>query len=179
VIVRAATTADAAAMAEIYGHEVLHGSGTFEETPPTAQDMAARLTAMQARGLPWIAVTEENGRVLGYAYAAPYRLRSAYRYTVEDSVYVALDARGQGVGRAALEAVIAACEALGLRQLVAVIGDSANAGSISLHRSLGFEPCGALTNLGYKHGRWLDVVLMQKALNGGAARAAEGSGLGL
>jgi phosphinothricin acetyltransferase len=178
VIVRPATAADADALAEIYGHEVLHGAGTFEETPPTAPEMADRLAAVLARGLPWMVVTED-GRVLGYAYAAPYRLRSAYRYTAEDSVYVAPDARGCGVGRAALQAVIDACEALGLRQLVAVIGDSANAGSISLHRSLGFEPGGALPAVGYKHGRWLDVVLMQKSLNGGAGRAPEGSGLGL
>lgn len=179
MIIRPATFGDAGVMAEIYGHDVANGTGTFEEIAPDAAEMAARLETVLARGLPWVVAQNDAGRVLGYAYAAPYRLRSAYRYTAEDSVYVAPDARGRGVGRAALEAVIDACQALGMRQLVAVIGDSANAGSIGLHRALGFEPCGALPAVGFKHGRWLDVVLMQKALNGGARRTPEGPGLGL
>jgi phosphinothricin acetyltransferase len=178
MIVRDATASDASAMADIYGHNAIHGTGTFEEAPPTAPEMAARLDAVRERGMPWV-VVEEDGRVLGYAYAGPYRTRSAYRYTAEDSVYVANDAQGRGVGKAALKAVIAACEAMGLRQLVAVIGDADNAGSVALHRSLGFEPCGALSNVGYKHGRWLDVVLMQKALNGGAGSAPDKGGIAL
>ena len=176
MIVRDATRADAPALAAIYGHDALHGTGTFEEAAPSAEDMAARLEAVRGKGLPWV-VVEEDGQVLGYACAGPYRTRSAYRYTAEDSVYVAPEARGRGVGRLALQAVIAACEALGLRQLVAVIGDSQNAGSLGLHRALGFEPCGALRAVGWKHGRWLDVVMMQKKLNGGAAAGPSGAGL--
>ncbi len=178
MIVRDATPADAPALAAIYGYDALHGTGTFEEAAPSAEDMAARLRAVRDKGLPWV-VVEEDGRVLGYAYAGPYRTRSAYRYTAEDSVYVAPEARGRGVGRLALEAVIAACEALGLRQMVAVIGDSRNAGSVALHRALGFEPCGALPAVGWKHGRWLDVVMMQKDLNGGATADPSGAGLNL
>ncbi len=178
VIARPATAADAPALAAIYGHDAVHGTGTFEEAAPSPQEMAARLQAVQARGLPWV-VVEAEGRVVAYAYAGPFRTRPAYRYTAEDSVYVAPDARGKGYGRAALEAVIAACEAMGLRQLVAVIGDSQNAGSVRLHRALGFEPCGTLRAVGFKHGRWLDVVTMQKPLNGGDAGAPEGPGMPL
>jgi phosphinothricin acetyltransferase len=170
VIVRPATPADAPALAALYGHHVLHGAGTFEETPPSADDMAARLNTVLGRGFPWI-VVEDEGRIVAYAYAAPYRERSAYRFTAEDSVYVAPDALGRGYGRAALGAVIAACEAMGLRQLVAVIGDTHNAGSIALHRALGFQMCGTLPSVGFKAGRWLDVVLMQRPLNGGDASA--------
>ena len=170
MIVRPATPADAPALAALYGHHVLHGAGTFEETPPSADDMAARLNTVLGRGFPWI-VVEDEGRIVAYAYAAPYRERSAYRFTAEDSVYVAPDALGRGYGRAALGAVIAACEAMGLRQLVAVIGDTHNAGSIALHRALGFQMCGTLPSVGFKAGRWLDVVLMQRPLNGGDASA--------
>jgi phosphinothricin acetyltransferase len=133
---------------------------------------------VQERGLPWV-VVEAEGRVVAFAYAGPFRTRPAYRYTAEDSVYVAPDARGKGYGRAALEAVIAACETMGLRQLVAVIGDSENAGSVRLHQALGFQPCGTLRAVGFKHGRWLDVVTMQKPLNGGDAGAPEGPGMPL
>jgi phosphinothricin acetyltransferase len=166
MIVRPARPQDAPALAAIYAHDVLYGTGTFEEEPPGAEEMAARLTAVQDRGLPWVAA-EVEGRVLAYAYAAPYRLRSAYRYTAEDSVYVAPEAKGRGLGRAVLQAVVVECEALGLRRLIGVIGDSANAASIGLHRALGFEPAGRLPAVGFKHGRWLDVVLMQRPLNGG------------
>jgi phosphinothricin acetyltransferase len=140
--------------------------------------MEARRGAVADRGLPYL-VAEAEGRVLGFAYAAPFRLRAAYRYTVEDSVYVAPDAQGRGVGRAALGAVLAACEGLGMRQVVAVIGDSGNAGSLALHRALGFERKGVGAGLGYKHGRWVDIVWMQKALNGGADRAPDAPGLRL
>jgi phosphinothricin acetyltransferase len=167
MIVRAARDSDAAALAAIYGHDCLHGFGTFEEEAPSPEAMATRLRAVRERGMPWV-VAEELGAVLAFAYAGPYRLRSAYRYTAEDSVYVAPQAQGRGLGRAALTAVIAECEALGLRQLVAVIGDSSNQGSIGLHRSLGFQPAGLLPAVGFKHGRWLDVVLMQRALDAGS-----------
>jgi L-amino acid N-acyltransferase YncA len=178
MIVRAATDADAEALAAIYGHHVLHGFGTFEETPPTPEEMARRRIAIAEHGLPYL-VAEEAGRVLGFAYAGPFRARAAYRYTVEDSVYVAPDAVGRGVGRAVLSAVLAACEALGVRQVVAVIGDSENAGSVGLHRALGFEPAGVGRSFGFKHGRWVDIVWMQKALNGGDARPPDAPGLRL
>ena len=121
-LIRAATAADAEALAEIYGHACQHGFGTFEEVPPSAEEMAARMAAVQARGLPYL-VAEVEGRVLALAYAGPFRLRAAYRYSVEDSVYVSPDAQGMGLGRAVLGGVIAGCEALGLRQMVAVIGE--------------------------------------------------------
>lgn len=166
MIIRPAAAADVPALAAIYGHHVLHGLGTFEEAPPSEADMAARLAAVQSRALPYL-VAEDGGKVLGFAYAAPFRSRSAYRFTAEDSVYIAPDAVGQGVGKALLSAVIAACEALGVRQLTAVIGDSGNAASIGLHSALGFERTGSSRSVGYKHGRWVDIVFMQKALNGG------------
>ena len=166
MLIRTAIAADVPAIAAIYGHHVLHGLGTFEEVPPTEADMAARLAAVQAKALPYL-VAEKDGAVLGFAYAAPFRARSAYRFTAEDSVYIAPDAIGQGVGRALLSAVIGACEALGVRQLTAVIGDTGNAASIGLHEALGFERTGSSRSVGYKHGRWVDIVFMQKALNGG------------
>jgi phosphinothricin acetyltransferase len=166
MIVRPATQDDADALAAIYGDAVLHGFGTFEEVAPTSADMDARRRAVQDQGLPYL-VAEEAGAVLGFAYAAPFRPRAAYRYTLEDSVYVAPEAKGKGVGRTVLTAVVAACEALGVRQLMAVIGDSENAGSIGLHASLGFERTGIGHSVGFKHGRWVDIVHMQKPLNGG------------
>jgi phosphinothricin acetyltransferase len=175
MIIRAATSEDAAALAAIYGHHVLHGFGTFEEEPPSAAEMDSRRAAIVARGLPYL-VAEDAGRVLGFAYAGPFRPRQAYRYTLEDSVYIAPDAVGRGVGKAVLSAVIAACEALGIRQLVAVIGDSGNAASIGLHRSLGFVDAGVGRSFGWKHGRWVDIVWMQKALNGGDQTAPDGPG---
>jgi L-amino acid N-acyltransferase YncA len=176
MLVRTATPGDAEALAAIYGHHVLHGFGTFEEEPPSAREMERRRAQIAERGLPYL-VAEDAGRVLGFAYAAHFRLRAAYRYTVEDSVYVAPDAIGRGVGRAVLGGVLAACEALGVRQVVAVIGDSGNAASIGLHRALGFEPAGVGRSFGFKHGRWVDIVWMQKALNGGDARLPDGPGL--
>ena len=166
VIIRAATWEDAGALAAIYGHHVLHGFGTFEEEPPSPAEMDTRRAAIAARGLPYL-VAEDTGTVLGFAYAGPFRPRQAYRYTVEDSVYIAPEAVGRGVGRAVLSAVIAACEVLGIRQMVAVIGDSGNAASIGLHSALGFDDAGVGKSFGFKHGRWVDIVWMQKALNGG------------
>jgi len=178
MIVRPATEADAEALAAIYGDAVLHGFGTFEEEPPTPADMDARRLAVQARGLPYL-VAEADGAVLGFAYAGPFRPRAAYRYTLEDSVYVAPKAKGKGVGRALLAAVIEACEALGVRQLMAVIGDSGNLGSIGLHRAMGFEQTGVGRSVGFKHGRWVDIVHMQKALNGGDTAPPSGGGVKL
>ncbi|THD62589.1 GNAT family N-acetyltransferase [Phenylobacterium sp.] len=178
MIIRPATEADAQALADIYGDAVLHGFGTFEEAPPGPADMDARRRTIQEQGLPYL-VAEVDGQVLGFAYAGPFRPRAAYRYTLEDSVYVSPAAKGQGVGRAVLSAVIAACEALGVRQLMAVIGDSGNAGSIGLHRALGFEQTGIGRSVGFKHGRWVDIVHMQKPLNGGDGRLPDGGGVTL
>lgn len=179
MIIRSAGPSDAPIVRAIYAHHVTHGVGTFEETPPTDEQMAQRMADVAARGLPWVVAQDEGGRVMGYAYASPFRLRSAYRYTAEDSVYVAPDRQGRGVGKAALTEVVARCEALGLRQLLAVIGDSANCGSIGVHRSLGFEHIGTSPGLGFKQDRFLDVVFMQKSLNGGAQGAPAGAGLAL
>ena len=139
--------------------------------------MALRLEAVRGRGLPYVVAVADG--VVGFAYAGPFRPRAAYRYTVEDSVYVAPDQHGRGVGRALLGEVVARCEALGLRQMVAVIGDSGNAASIGLHRSLSFELKGVTEAVGFKHGRWLDVVWMQRSLNVGAAEPPAGPGLDL
>ena len=182
MIIRAAEARDADALAAIYGHAVLHGFGTFEEVPPDAAAMDTRRADVQRRGLPYLVAEEDGplgGRVLGFAYASPFRPRPGYRYTLEDSVDVAPDATGRGVGRAVLAPVIAACEALGVRQLVAVIGDSQNHASINLHRSLGFEHAGVGKSVGYKHGRWVDIVWMQKALNGGDETLPSSPGIDL
>jgi len=176
MIIRPATAADAPALAELYGWHVLNGVGTFEEAPPSVEDMAARLAAVQARGLPYL-VAEVEGAVAALAYASPFRLRAAYRYTVEDSVYVAPGRQRQGLGRAVLGQVIAACEALGLRQMVALIGDSRNAGSVGIHTALGFTHGGVMSGVGFKAGRWLDVLIMQRALNGGAEGEPDAAGL--
>jgi len=178
MIIREAESGDAAALAAIYGHHVLTGFGTFEEEAPSAAEMDRRRAAVVGQGFPYL-VAEADGAVLGFAYAAPFRPRAAYRHTLEDSVYVAPDAVGRGVGRAVLSAVVAACERLGVRQLVAVIGDSGNAGSIGLHTALGFTHQGVGQSLGFKHGRWVDIVWMQKALNGGNTRPPDESGASL
>jgi phosphinothricin acetyltransferase len=167
VKVRPATPGDAPAVAVIYAEHVRNGTGTFEETAPSTADMTARMRSVLDKGFPWV-VVEDQGRILAYAYAGPYHHRSAYRFTAEDSVYVAEHARGRGYGKAALLAVIDGCKAMGIRRLLGVIGDSGNAASIALHRSLGFQPCGALPAVGYKSGKWLDVVLMHLPLNGGS-----------
>ena len=178
MLIRPAAASDAPALAAIYAHHVLHGFGTFEEVPPTPEQMDERRRNVTAHGLPYL-VAEEAGHVLGYAYAAPFRPRAAYRYTVEDSVYIAPDAQGRGVGRMLLSRVLADCEALGLRQVIAVIGDSANAASIALHAALGFQRLGLARSVGFKHGRWVDTVWMQKTLNGGDAGAPDVAGLSL
>lgn len=176
--IRPATAADAAALAAIYGDACLNGWGTFEEVPPSPEDMAGRLATVTGNGLPYL-VAEDSGRVLGFAYATPFRPRAAYRFTAEDSVYVAPDAKGRGVGRAVLSAVIARCEALGLRQMMAVIGGADNEGSIGLHQALGYEVQGVMRGVGFKLGAWRDIVMMQKPLNGGSGRAPDAGGLDL
>jgi phosphinothricin acetyltransferase len=178
VSLRPATAADAPALAAIYGDACLHGVGTFEEVPPPADEMAARLSAVLGRGLPYL-LAEIDGQVAGFAYAAPFRLRAAYRFTVEDSVYIHPDFKGRGVGRALLARVLAECEAMGLRQVIAVIGGSDNQGSIGLHRALGFQHQGVMTGVGHKFGQWRDIVMMQRALNGGIGTAPDAPGLSL
>jgi phosphinothricin acetyltransferase len=175
MIVRDADTTDLEAMRAVYADAVWNGTGTFEEVAPDAADYAARFQAVRGFGLPWL-VAEQAGALAGFGYVAPYRPRSGYRFTVEDSVYVAPGAARRGVGRALLEALIARCEALGLRRLVASIGDSGNTASIALHRACGFEIAGVLPAVGFKHGRWLDVVFMQRALNTGDSTPPEGPG---
>ena len=170
---------DAAAVGAIYGHHVLHGFGTFEEVPPTDADMAGRIAAVLKLGLPYLVAEDDDGRVLGFAYASSFRPRAAYRYTAEESVYIRPDMVGRGVGRALVGEIIRICEAMGLRQLVAVIGDSENAASRGLHRSLGFTEIGVGRAFGYKHGRWVDIVQMQRALGPGAAAEPDAEGLNL
>lgn len=166
MIVRDAAPDDLEAITRIYARHVLHGTATFEEVAPTVEEMRLRLEKIRKLGLPWL-VAEVNGAAIGYAYADRLRERSAYRFTLEDSVYVDPAHHRRGVGRALLTDLLARCEALGYRQIIAAIGDSANQGSIGVHRALGFEDAGVYRSVGMKFGRWLDVVLMQKALGEG------------
>ncbi|MGE0211387.1 MAG: N-acetyltransferase family protein [Parvibaculaceae bacterium] len=166
IIVRDAGEADMAAVQAIYAHHVLNGLATFEETPPDTAELLARRTAALSRGLPYL-VAERDGRIAGYAYATSYRPRPAYRHTVEDSVYVAEGFSGHGIGGALLGALIARCEAGPWRQMLAVIGNSGNEGSIALHARMGFQHVGVLRSVGFKLGRWVDTVLMQRPLGEG------------
>ncbi|WP_404303134.1 GNAT family N-acetyltransferase [Alicycliphilus denitrificans] len=170
--IRASRDDDLAAITTIYAHHVLHGTGTFEIDPPSSQDMAARRTDVLARGLPYL-VAEEGGRVLGFAYCNWFKPRPAYRYSAEDSVYVADEARGRGLGRLLLDTLAAQAQAAGVRKLLAVIGDSANVGSIGLHRAAGFTEVGVMRSVGWKFGAWRDIVLMEKPLGAGDATAPE------
>jgi phosphinothricin acetyltransferase len=160
---RPASLADAAAVAAIYAPHVLEGTGTFETEPPPAQDMAARMERVLNRGWPWL-VLDLGGEPIGYAYAAQFRDRAAYAMTGETSVYLRGDQVGRGFGRLLLSGLLGASVQCGFREMVAVIGDSGNAASIGVHRALGFREVGTLMGVGFKFGRWLDVVLMQKSL---------------
>lgn len=164
--VRPAVPQDLPAIQAIYAHHVLHGLASFEEAAPPLEEMRRRYEDVLAGGLPYL-VAEEKGELLGYGYCTLYRTRSAYRYTLEDSVYVKQGSQRKGVGKAVLAELIARCAALNYRQIVAVIGDSANAGSIGLHASLGFVRAGLLRSTGYKFGRWVDSVYMQLPLGAG------------
>lgn len=174
--IRVATDADMDAVAAIYAHHVLHGRASFETEPPSAAELRRRRADVLGKGLPYL-VAERAGEVLGYAYAGPYRPRAAYAHTVENSVYLRPDAIGQGIGRRLLAALIAACEQCGMRQMIAVVGDSANEASIRLHEKLGFRRAGVLCDVGYKHGVWLDSVLLQRSLGPGS-RTPPGRGDG-
>lgn len=163
LVIRPSTPADIPAIADIYGWNVLNGTGTFELEAPDSAEMARRRDDVLGKGLPWL-VAEREGQVLGYAYANHFRPRPAYRFCLEDSIYLAPAAKGQGVGRLLLAELLSQCEARGARQMLAVIGDSANLASIGVHRTLGFEQTGLIRSAGWKFDRWLDVVMMQRAL---------------
>jgi phosphinothricin acetyltransferase len=170
MLLRPATPADIAAITRIYAHSVRHGTASFEIEPPDEAEMARRQDALLAGGFPYL-VAEAGGLVVGYAYAGPYRARPAYRFTVEDSIYLAPDAQGRGIGRALLHRLIDESVTRGYRQMIAVIGDSAQAASIALHQAAGFRLIGRFESVGFKFDRWLDSVLMQKALGDGATSA--------
>jgi L-amino acid N-acyltransferase YncA len=163
VKIRDAASTDFDDIARIYAHYVLHALATFEETPPEANELRTRHAAIVGAGLPYLVALVDD-TVVGYCYATVYRPRSAYRHTIEDSVYIDEKLRGRGIGLALLSELIGRCEAGPWRQVVAVIGDSGNAGSIALHAKLGFEHVGVLREVGFKHGRWVDTVLMQRTV---------------
>jgi L-amino acid N-acyltransferase YncA len=166
IIVRDAEEHDFSEVQRIYAFEVLHGLATFEELPPSPEQLLSRRAGVLKLGLPYL-VAEIDGRVVGYSYATEYRSRPAYRHTVEDSVYVADTLHGRGIGTRLLEGLIARCEQGPWRQMLAVIGHSGNAGSIALHRRLGFRNIGTLRSVGFKLGRWVDTVIMQRDLGAG------------
>jgi L-amino acid N-acyltransferase YncA len=168
MLIREAVEADVPEIQAIYAHHVLTGAGTFEEVPPSVEEMAGRLAEVTAGGWSWLVATDATG-VLGFAYYTQFRDRSAYRHCAEDSVYVREDVRGQGVGKALVARLIDNATARGLRQMIAVIGDSENVGSIGVHASLGFQMVGTMRSVGMKFGRWVDVVTMQRALGRGDA----------
>lgn len=165
LLIRPSHEGDLPAITAIYAHHVLHGTGTFETEPPSTQEMAARRAEVLGRGLPWLVAEDHAGAgLLGFAYCNWFKPRPAYRFSAEDSIYVADDARGRGVGRLLLAALVREAEGAGVRKLLAVIGDSANAGSIGVHRAAGFTEAGMLRSVGWKFGAWRDVVLMEKPL---------------
>jgi phosphinothricin acetyltransferase len=170
--IRSATPADIPAITEIYAEAVRHGTATFELEPPDAGEMRRRFEALQAGNFPYLAGTVD-GRIVGYAYAGPYRPRPAYRFTVENSVYLLPASHRRGIGLALLNELIAQCAARGYRQMIAVIGDSANVASIGVHARAGFDMIGTHPNVGFKFGRWLDTVMMQRALGAGGRTTPE------
>ena len=167
-IIRPSREDDVAAIAAIYRYHVLHGLASFEETPPAVEEVARRRAEIVTRGLPYL-VAEREGRILGYCYASLFRPRSAYRFTVEDSIYIDAAEVGRGIGRMLLELLLMRCAEFGYRQMVAVVGGRETIPSIRLHESLGFSHAGVLPAVGFKFGRWIDIVLMQRALGPGAA----------
>ena len=170
--VRDSQDSDVAAIQKIYAHHVLTGLGSFEETPPPPDEMARRRREILGHGLPYL-VAESDGRLLGYAYAGPFRPRSAYRYSVEDSIYVAPDAQRRGIGRRMLDELIERCTKFGYRQMVAVIGDSGNHSSIGVHKAAGFAEVARLPAIGFKFGTWVDIVMMQRPLGQGQSSLPE------
>jgi L-amino acid N-acyltransferase YncA len=173
--IRPSVDADINDITTIYAHHVLHGTGTFETTPPSAQDMASRRSDVLSKGLPYLVLEDATG-VLGFAYCNWFKPRPAYRFSAEDSIYLAPAAHGRGLGRLLLEELMAQAERAGVRKLIAVIGDSANKGSIGVHRACGFSHVGVLADCGWKFDRWLDVVLMDKSIGMGSTCAPAQSG---
>jgi L-amino acid N-acyltransferase YncA len=163
LIIRPSTEADLPAITAIYAHHVLTGTGTFEVDPPSVEDMRGRRADVLSKDLPWLVAVEVE-TVIGYAYCNWFKPRPAYRFSAEDSIYLSLEAAGKGIGRTLLAELMAQAQRAGVRKLIAVIGDSANAGSIAVHASAGFQTVGVLKSCGWKFGTWLDVVLMDKAL---------------
>ena len=170
--IRASRDEDVPAITAIYAHHVLNGTGTFETIPPTREDMAARRADVLSKELPYL-VAEQDGQILGFAYCTWFKPRPAYRYSAEDSIYMADGARGQGAGKQLLAALAKEAEAAGIRKLIAVIGDSANQGSVRVHEAIGFSPVGVLKSCGWKFGKWLDVVLMEMPLGGSDSTSPE------
>ena len=168
--IRPSLPADMAAITAIYKHHVLHGTGTFEIDPPSLADMTARREDVLSKGLPYL-VLESQGKVLGFAYCNWFKPRPAYRFSAEDSIYLAADAAGKGWGRMLLAELCLAAEKVGIRKLIAVIGDSGNDGSIGVHTALGFKHVGIVSGCGWKFERWLDIVMMEKALGLGQTQA--------
>ena len=164
--IRASTPADIPAITQIYSHHVLHGTGSFETDPPSEAEMVRRRDEVLARQLPYL-VAEEDGQIVGYAYANWFKARPAYRFSAEDSIYVANGQHGKGLGRLLMAALIDACEQAGVRKLIAVIGDSGNHGSVGVHAAAGFVHVGTMRSVGWKFGRWLDIVMMEKTLGAG------------
>lgn len=171
-IIRPSQPEDLSAITAIYQHHVLNGTGTFEIEPPSQEDMTARRADVLGKGLPYL-VIEENSQVLGFAYCNWFKPRPAYRFSAEDSIYLAPNASGKGWGRLLLAELCRAAEVAGIRKLIAVIGDSANEGSIGVHKSLGFQSVGVVKSCGWKFNRWLDIVMMEKALGHGDNRSPE------
>ncbi len=163
-LIRPSRDEDLAAITRIYAHHVLHGTGTFETTPPTEAEMSQRRADVLGKQLPWLVLEDDSGTVIGYAYGNWFKPRPAYRFSVEDSIYLAPEAAGRGLGRLLLAELLAVLERSGIRKVMAVIGDSANAGSVGVHRALGFSEIGVVRACGWKFGRWLDIVLMEKAI---------------
>ena len=170
--IRASRDEDVPAITAIYAHHVLNGTGTFETIPPTPEDMAARRADVLSKEMPY-RVAEQDGQILGFAYCTWFKPRPAYRYSAEDSIYMADGARGQGAGKQLLAALAKEAEAAGIRKLIAVIGDSANQGSVRVHEAIGFSPVGVLKSCGWKFGKWLDVVLMEMPLGVGDSTSPE------
>jgi L-amino acid N-acyltransferase YncA len=172
LILRDATSSDIPAITEIYRESVLNGVASYEMTPPDEAEMASRFSVITGNGYPYIAAVDADGMLLGYAYASAFRTRTAYRFLVEDSIYLAPEARGQGIGKALLDALISRCTELGFRQMIAVIG-GAHPASVAVHRAAGFEHGGLMKGTGFKHGRWLDTIIMQLPLGEGVTTAPE------
>ncbi|MCS4292129.1 phosphinothricin acetyltransferase [Comamonas sp. BIGb0152] len=169
--VRFSSPEDIPAITRIYAHHVRHGTGSFETDAPSEDEMARRREEVLSRQLPYLVAEDADGQVIGYAYANWFKARPAYRFSAEDSIYVADGQHGRGLGRLLMNALIAHCEAAGVRKLIAVIGDSSNAGSVGVHTAAGFTPVGTMRSVGWKFGRWLDIVMMEKTLGDGDATA--------